>query len=377
MSTYQGTCGACDPSGCCSSPVLPNYSTQLSTSQTADIRSAAVIYSETVRTIRAGGTPRFASHADYLKYKRAQALASGASRTPCRPPPSDAIRQIEAIGCPTCTSPTGENIDISFYYTAADEGVTPPIPSLLYYWDVTWTPFPGATSYIYTTTYPTAYAFVSTGATSVRLFTDRDNELPEITLTGISSCGFVSITGTAPCFLVGALVTLGDGSTLPIEEIRVGDTVLGAFGEVNTVLALHRPLLGSASMCRINDEHSTTSHHPHISPDRHFYCLHPAVVDSSTYGRKHEVINAEGQKERRMLHGLQPGRVQTLSVGQHLKTVEGERVVSILDEYALPPETQLYNLVVSGSHTYHVDGYAVTGWPREDDFDYESWTPKV
>jgi len=31
------------------------------------------------------------------------------------------------------------------------------------------------------------------------------------------------------------------------------------------------------------------------------------------------------------------------------------------------------NLVISGSHTYHVDGYAVTGWPREDDFNYDNW----
>jgi hypothetical protein len=43
-----------------------------------------------------------------------------------------------------------------------------------------------------------------------------------------------------------------------------------------------------------------------------------------------------------------------------------------LGPYSLPPETQLYNLVVGGSHTYHVEGYAVTGWPREDDFDYDA-----
>jgi hypothetical protein len=39
----------------------------------------------------------------------------------------------------------------------------------------------------------------------------------------------------------------------------------------------------------------------------------------------------------------------------------------------MPEDTQLYNLVIGGSHTYHVDGYAVTGWPREDDFDYDLW----
>jgi hypothetical protein len=93
MSTYQGECGYC------SSPVLPSSEAQLTSGQTSALRSAAVIYNETVRTIRAGGTPRFASHADYLKYKRAQALASGAATIPCRPAPCDAIRQIEATGC--------------------------------------------------------------------------------------------------------------------------------------------------------------------------------------------------------------------------------------------------------------------------------------
>jgi hypothetical protein len=31
---------------------------------------------------------------------------------------------------------------------------------------------------------------------------------------------------------------------------------------------------------------------------------------------------------------------------------------------------------MSGSHTYHVDGYAVTGWPSEHDFDYDTWNAK-
>ena len=42
----------------------------------------------------------------------------------------------------------------------------------------------------------------------------------------------------------------------------------------------------------------------------------------------------------------------------------------------MPEDTQLYNLVVDGSHTYHVDGYAVTGWPSENDFDYDTWSRK-
>jgi hypothetical protein len=76
-----------------------------------------------------------------------------------------------------------------------------------------------------------------------------------------------------------------------------------------------------------------------------------------------------------MLHGLKKGRTQVMTLGLNLKTVEGSRVLETLEIYDLPPETQLYNLVVDGSHTYYVEGYAVTGWPREDDFDYENWEP--
>jgi hypothetical protein len=126
-------------------------------------------------------------------------------------------------------------------------------------------------------------------------------------------------------------------------------------------------------MCKINDEHSTTNHHPHISVDRQFYCGNPELVSQSTYGHFHKVIDAEGTIVERMLHGLKKESIHTLSLGVELKTVEGSRIVTSIETYSMPEDTQLYNLVVSGSHTYHVDGYAVTGWPREDDFDYDKW----
>ena len=169
-------------------------------------------------------------------------------------------------------------------------------------------------------------------------------------------------------------MTLGDGTSVPIENVRVGDVVLGAFGELNNVLALHRPLLGANTMTAINDEHHTSSHHPHISADKKFYAAKPAVVEQNTYGQFHEVIDGDGVRRQEFLHGLNKGRVQLLTLGVSLKTVEGSRPVVFLDTYSMDPNTQLYNLVVGGSHTYHVDGYAVTGWPREDDFDYDSWS---
>ena len=252
------------------------------------------------------------------------------------------------------------------------------------YYDVTWNSVPGATSYIITSTNEDLSSpsppdsIVYTGATSARiLLINNDSTNRIFTVTAQTTCGNASATLTVtPCFLAGSLVQMADGSSKVIEEVAVGDLVLGAFGEINAVLALHRPLLGPvAAMCRINDEHSTTNHHPHISADRQFYCGDPGMVDTTTYGREHDVIDSDGAIVKRFLHGLKKGRVQTLVKGINLKTVEGYRTVETIETYAMPPETQLYNLVIGGSHTYHVDGYAVTGWPREDDFDYDSWTP--
>ena len=239
----------------------------------------------------------------------------------------------------------------------------------------------GISSYTVTATGPdvTGYISVSTGATSATVYFNWVEPYGDVifTVTGtLNGCPYTGSGDAAPCFLEGALVQMADGWTKPIETVAVGDAVLGAFGEINEVLALHRPLLGENLMCRINEEHSTTNHHPHISVDKQFYCGNPGLVNTATYGRTHKVIDGSGAIIDRLLHGLRPDRVQPLRTGIQLKTVEGSRVVRVFEPYALPPETQLYNLVVGGSHTYHVDGYAVTGWPREDDFDYDTWEKK-
>jgi hypothetical protein len=246
-----------------------------------------------------------------------------------------------------------------------------------------WTPVSGATLYDLSSNQPDA-VFNLTGDTSATITTawttiSADPFAPiEVTIRAINACGESAPTtdSTAPCFLAGAHVTMSDGTTKVIEDVAVGDIVVGAFGEHNEVIALHRPLLGSAMMCNINGEHSTTNHHPHISADKKFYCGEPGTVSTHTYGHTHEVINASGNRELRMLYGLAPERILRLTVGVNLKTIEGSRIVNTLEVYSMPPSTQLYNLVVGGSHTYHVDGYAVTGWPREDDFDYDAWVSK-
>lgn len=283
-------------------------------------------------------------------------------------PQAVALRSNGGVGCQCTSLPPVTNINVTWVQSEPN----------VFTFTATWDPVPGATSYTATTTYPNASAITITGTTGTFTSDIADYTLYPITITASSSCSTVTTTAEflGSCFLAGSLVTLADGSKKPIEDIQIGDMLLGAFGEHNKVLALHRPLLGNNPMCKINDEHSTTNHHPHISIDKKFYCGDPIKVTDRTYGHEHEVIVEGGVIEKQLLRGLKPGRVEYLHEGVYLKTVEGSRVVESLELYSLPPETQLYNLVMGGSHTYHVDGYAVTGWPREDDFDYDLWVPR-
>ena len=304
-------------------------------------------------------TPKFVTASAYLTYKRG-----------CNAQNASIFR-----GDPPCVPGTINDIE----FTNLTSGpYDPPYDSYGYSFDITWSPVSGISSYTVTASGSsvTTYISVSTGVTSATVYFNWVDPFDNITFTvsgTLNGCPYTGSGNAAPCFLEGALVTMADGSTKPIELVEVEDWVLGAFGEINQVLALHRPLLGTNRMCRINDEHNTTNHHPHVSVDKKFYCGDPSLVKTATYGRSHPVIQKDGSVVQRYLDGLRPDRILPLELGIHLKTVEGSRMVHSFEPYDLPPETQLYNLVVGGSHTYHVEGYAVTGWPHEDDFDYDAW----
>ena len=167
---------------------------------------------------------------------------------------------------------------------------------------------------------------------------------------------------------------MADGSVKEIQNVKVGDFVLGAFGEHNEILAKDNVILGDRWMYAINGEHDTSDDHPHVSLDRQFYSNDVDAIYKE-WGGYYACELADGSLEMWLNIGLTKTRVQPLEKGITLLTTTGPRLVETIEPYRLPPQTRLYNFVVGGSHTYFVNGYCVTGWPREDDFDYRTWQP--
>lgn len=176
------------------------------------------------------------------------------------------------------------------------------------------------------------------------------------------------------CFPLGSLISTPT-KIMPIESISVGQEVIGAFGEINCVIGIQRVFVGKNKLVKINKKHITTDHHPHISPTKQFFVFNNIESTKQLYDSYHLIYNGENNVMKK-LEGLQPSRLNVLSIGQELKTVYGCEVISLIEDYVMNEQDILYNLVVSGSHTYCVNGFAVTGWPTEKDFDYDTWSSK-
>lgn len=174
------------------------------------------------------------------------------------------------------------------------------------------------------------------------------------------------------CFPKGSKVALLNCHK-NIEDIQIGDTVVGAFGEHNTVIGFQQVYVGENKLFNINEKHITTDHHPHITPTKSFVICTDINKLDELYNKEHQIFDGT-RNVMRLLTGLNKSRMSILKINDTLKTLNGETIVKSIKPVEMDKDNILYNLVVSGSHTYHVDDFAVTGWPSENDFNYSSWT---
>ncbi len=196
-----------------------------------------------------------------------------------------------------------------------------------------------------------------------------------------SASGGPAGQGGGECFLPDAKITMANGSIKDFRDLKVGDIVVGAFGELNPVLALYYSKMGNIPMYKINNDHDCTDDEVFVTTDKKFYCIDP------TPGTTGVLAGWKEAYEMDLGNGMSDVWVSPWAVGQvdielnkatpgiEIQTINGGRKLETFEPYYLPPETHLYNCVVGGSHTIMINGYAHTAWVRDDDFDYTAWKP--
>ncbi len=192
----------------------------------------------------------------------------------------------------------------------------------------------------------------------------------------VFSNSVIKVSEDSACFPAKSLVSIFFENKViqkNIEDVCVGENVIGAFGEINQVVGLQRVFVGTNKLYKINDNHITTDHHPHVTPSKTFLvCDGLYLLKENLYGKLHQIYDGKENIEK-VIDGLNISRISLMKIGDELKTLNGSCKVLNLEEICLESEEILYNLVIDGSHTYHVDEFAVTGWPSEKDFDYDLW----
>jgi hypothetical protein len=175
------------------------------------------------------------------------------------------------------------------------------------------------------------------------------------------------------CFPGDATVLMANGLLKRIDQVQPGDYLVGGRGEINQVIALDPSPLGDRDLYVINGHHKTTSEH------RHWTTVGWASINPLDTWAEHEVefpvVYADGIRPRKMLKFVNGTPISTLGVGMTFDTLYGPVPFSTLTSEKAAG-TMVYSLVMDGSHTFIVNGYTVSGWAHDVDFDYSTWTPR-
>ena len=132
---------------------------------------------------------------------------------------------------------------------------------------------------------------------------------------------------------------MSDGTSQHIENVKIGDYLLGKNGAINKVLDYERPRLGSRKLYSINDgPFFITAAHPLLT----------------TTGWKSIDINSLYAESPALVNEL---KVSALMVGDTLVTADGKSEVIYSIEGKSSADQQLFNFVLSGDRTYYVDGF--------------------
>ena len=148
--------------------------------------------------------------------------------------------------------------------------------------------------------------------------------------------------GDGDCFVAGTVVTLADGTEKAIEDILIGDVLLGRNSSHNRVLRYNRPMLNGKKLYSFNGTAPfVTAEHPFMT----------------VYGWAS--MNPVGSLKHMSRRPLQ------LESGSVLVRLDNNEFLEVIQEHQAENQ-MLYNFSVDGDHTYFANGYLVHNKVMDD-----------
>lgn len=174
----------------------------------------------------------------------------------------------------------------------------------------------------------------------------------------------------ASCFVAGTLVLMAAGGENNIEDIGVGDAVIGRDGVINTVCELDRTTLGERWLHAINGgRHFVTAEHP-LMTEHGWKALDPRA----TLIENPELAVGRLRVGDRLVAGrafAQSRQVGNLALAEAIDYISEYVTITAITAIADDPSLPLYNFILDGNHSYHAGGYLVHNKGRLDVTDRE------
>ncbi|WP_236663623.1 Hint domain-containing protein [Aeromonas jandaei] len=146
------------------------------------------------------------------------------------------------------------------------------------------------------------------------------------------------------CFVAGTRITMADGSERLIETLQAGERVLDQYGHTNQILAVERVLLGERRLYGINQlPPFFTGEHPFLTT-RGWAAISPAM----TRAENPTLIVLPLFTGMRLLGWSAAANTGNLALAPQ----PVELLVESLYWIDAPPTTELFNLVLNGTHSY-------------------------
>jgi len=171
------------------------------------------------------------------------------------------------------------------------------------------------------------------------------------------------------CFTKNQKVLMADNTYKNIEDIKVGDKVIGAYGFINIVQYLQKPKRDNRVIWNV-DGLLMTSEHGILNGDKDGFMYVSMEMGASEYGTYEEAIDGNGNRVKVKFDGLTKTKRESLHVGSFVASQHGKREITTLHETDIDDE-YVYHILVDGDRTYCIEDTFVSSFASDNRFDYK------